>query len=64
MKREDEAIRTVREVRARISEESGNDPEKLIEHYILEQLKYRDRLLDPVAARDGGAAADQASNVS
>jgi hypothetical protein len=54
----DEGIRAVREVRERISAECGNDPEKLIEHYIAEQERYSDRLLRPVAAQQDGAADD------
>jgi hypothetical protein len=54
MKKEDEGIRAVREVRKRISEEFGNDPEKLVEHYIREQERYRDRLLEPVIIQSGG----------
>jgi len=56
MKKEDEGIRAVREVREKISAEFGNDPEKLVEHYLEQQERYRDRLLQPVAAQRGDAA--------
>jgi hypothetical protein len=52
-KKEDEGVRAVREVRARISAEYGNDPEKLVEHYMGEQERYRDRLLEPAIAQAG-----------
>ncbi len=55
---QDEGIRAVREVRERISAECANDPEKLIEHYMAEQERYRDRLLRSVASQQGGAADD------
>jgi len=58
MKNEDEGIQAVRDVRKRISAEFGNDPEKLVEHYIMEQERYRDRMLQPVAAQQGDAAHD------
>jgi hypothetical protein len=47
MKTEDEGIRAVREVRVKISAEFDNDPVKIVEHYIAEQVKYRDRMLQP-----------------
>lgn len=70
MKNMDEDIRAVRDVREKISSEFGNDPEKLVEHYMEEQERYRHRLLQPVgdqpdatdvfpggeAVRDPGAA--------
>ena len=56
MKNDDEGIRAVREVRERISAEFGNDPEKLVEHYMEQQKQYRHRLLPPVAALQGDAA--------
>jgi len=59
MQKEDEGIQAVRDVRKRISAEFGNDPEKLVEHYMMEQERYRDRMLQPVAAQ--GDAADEAS---
>lgn len=49
MKTEDEGIRAVRDVRRKISAEFDNDPQKLIEHYMAEQEKHRDRLLRPTA---------------
>lgn len=56
MKNDDEGIRAVRDVRAKISSEFGNDPEKLVEHYMEQQKRFRHRLLQPVAARQGDAA--------
>ena len=60
MKNEDEGIRSVREVRVKISAELGNDPDRLVEHYLRQQAQYGDRLLQPVTA-DHGDAADDAS---
>ncbi len=56
MKSEDEGIQAVRDVRKKISAECGNDPEKLVEHYMREQERYRDRLLRPVAVPQAGPA--------
>jgi hypothetical protein len=53
MKTDDEGIRAVREVREKISAECANDPEKLVEHYVAEQERYRERLLRPVPAQQG-----------
>ena len=58
MKKVDEGIRAVREVREKISAEFNNDPEKLIEYYIEQQKQHRDRLLQPVAAQQDDAADD------
>lgn len=58
MKKEDEGIQAVRDVRKKISAEFDNDPEKLVEHYMMEQERYRDRLLEPLAARQGSQADD------
>lgn len=55
MQKEDEGIRAVREVREKISAEFGNDPEKLVEHYLEQQERYRDRLLRPIAVQQGSA---------
>jgi hypothetical protein len=52
----DEGIRAVREVRARISAEFDNDPEKLVAHYIEQQKRHGHRLLEPVAAQQADAA--------
>lgn len=60
MKNEDEGLRLVREVRVKISAEFGNDPDRLVEHYLLQQEQYGDRLLQPLAA-DHRDAADDAS---
>lgn len=58
MKTEDEGIRPVREVRAKISAEFGNDPLRLIDHYLAEQERYRDRLLPPIPAQQQEAIDD------
>ncbi|HXV62565.1 MAG TPA: hypothetical protein VEK15_17835 [Vicinamibacteria bacterium] len=50
MKNDDKGIQAVRDVRKKISAEFDNDPDRLVEHYILEQERYRERLLKPVAA--------------
>ena len=55
---DDEGIQAVRDVREKISAEHANDPERLVEHYIAEQERYRDRMLRPVAPRRGDAADD------
>lgn len=54
--KEDEAIRAVRDVRKLISAELDNDPRKLVEHYIAQQERYRDRLLESPAAPPGDEA--------
>jgi len=51
MQTQDEDIQAVRDVRERISAEFDNDPERLVAHYVMEQEKYRGRLLRPVAAQ-------------
>jgi hypothetical protein len=44
----DPIIDEIREVRQRVSEEFGNDPERLVKHYMeLERAKYGDRLVKP-----------------
>ncbi len=53
MKKVNDGIRAVREVRVKISAEFDNDPEKLVEHYMKEQERYRERLLQPVPAQQG-----------
>ena len=58
MKAEDERIRAVRDVRTEISAEWANDPKKIVEHYIVEQRRYRSRLLRPIAAQQGDQADD------
>ena len=58
MNGEDEGVQAVRDVRELISAEFGNDPEKLVEHYIIEQERYRDRLLGAVTAQHGDTADD------
>ena len=58
MKSEDEGMRPGREVRKKISTEFGNDPVRLVDHYLAEQERYRDRLLPPVAVQQADAADD------
>lgn len=53
----DEGIRAVRKVRKKISAEFGNDPEKLVAHYIEQQKRHSDRLLGPVHTQEDDAAA-------
>lgn len=48
---EDEGLRPVRAVRMKISAEFANDPAKIVEHYVVEQERYRERVLRPVAIR-------------
>jgi hypothetical protein len=55
---EDEGMRAVRAVREKISAEYANDPDKLVEHYVAEQERYKERLLRPVGAQQAEAAAD------
>ena len=57
-KAEDEGIRAVRDIRTKISAEWSNDPKKIIEHYIVEQQRYRSRLLRPAAAQQGDPVDD------
>jgi hypothetical protein len=58
MSEADEGIRPVREVRERISAECGHDPIRLVDHYLKEQERYRDRLLPRVAAQQADGADD------
>ena len=46
----DPVIEEVREVRRRISEECGHDPDKLVAYYMELQKELGDRLIDPPAA--------------
>ena len=62
-KTDDEGLRAVRETRKKISTECANDPKSLVEHYVAEQERYRDRLLRTVSARQGDEA-DDASHPS
>jgi hypothetical protein len=48
----DPVIDEVREVRHRISERFGHDPERLVAYYMEQQEKYRDRLLGSPQSRD------------
>lgn len=56
MTKEDEGIRAVRDVREKISAEFENDPEKLVAHYMMEQERYRERLLQSVPTQQAAAA--------
>jgi hypothetical protein len=58
MRADDEGIRALREVRHSISAEFGHDVTKLVTHYMLEQERYRERLLSSPTAKEGDAAAD------
>ena len=51
MKTEDEGIRAVRDVRTAISAEFDDDPETLIEHYIMVQERHQDHRLRSLAAQ-------------
>jgi hypothetical protein len=42
----DPVIDEVREVRRRISERCGHDPERLVAYYMILQEQYRDRLIN------------------
>jgi hypothetical protein len=53
----DEGTQAVREVREKISSEFGNDPERLVKHYIEQQERYRHRLLQPVGSQHDAADA-------
>ena len=55
-KSNDEGIQAVRDVRKEISKECANDPKKLVDHYVAEQERYRERLLRPVASQQADAA--------
>jgi len=55
----DPVIDEIREVRHRISERFGHDPEKLVAYYIELQERYRDRLIkgpQPPEQKDPSAA--------
>ncbi len=47
----DHIVEEVREARRRIEEACGNDPAKLIEHYMEYQKQFSDRLVDLHATR-------------
>lgn len=55
-KSDDEGIQAVRDVRKEISAEYANDPKRLVEHYVKEQERYRERLVGPVSAQRADAA--------
>ena len=55
----DPVIDEVREVRRRISEQCGHDPERLVAYYMEFQKQFRDRLIErvePPAVSDPSAA--------
>lgn len=54
-KANDEGLQAVRDIRKEISTQCANDPKKLVDHYVAEQERYRERLLRPVAAQPGDA---------
>jgi hypothetical protein len=54
----DEGIQAVREIREQISAEFGNDPDRLVEHYLHAQEQYQERLLKPVASQSGDSPDD------
>jgi len=43
----DELIEEIREIRRRIWERHGNDPKRVVEHYIEYQKQFADRLVPP-----------------
>ncbi len=51
MNSEDPAIEAVRDARKKISSAHGNDPERLIEHYIQYQKQFGDKLQAAPAGR-------------
>lgn len=51
----DEAIEEIREVRHRISERFGHDPQRLLEYYMQQQEQYKDRFLQSPKAVDAPA---------
>lgn len=53
--------RAVRAVRTKISAEYANDPDALVAHCVVEQERYRERLLRPVVAQRSEAT-DAASH--
>jgi hypothetical protein len=48
----DPVIEEIREVRHRISERFGHDPERLFQHYLELQEEYRDQWLDTSGTAD------------
>jgi hypothetical protein len=55
MKKTDPAFEHIREIRHTISEDHAHDSKRLVEHYRRIEEKYKDRFLDPVAARESGS---------
>jgi len=45
--KEDKTIEDIRSVRQKISQECGNDPHRLVQHYIQRQEQNRQRLRQP-----------------
>jgi hypothetical protein len=60
-KADDEGVQAVRDVRTMISAEHANDATKLVDHYLAEQERYRERLLGHVGAAQPADAADDAT---
>jgi hypothetical protein len=54
----DPVIDEVREVRHRISERFGHDPERLVAHYMELQEQYRDRLIRAPQPADKSSTED------
>jgi hypothetical protein len=48
----DPTIDEIREVRHRISENVGHDPERLVAYYMRLQEQYRDRLIETVESEE------------
>ena len=42
----DKGIEAVRKAREEISREHGNDPQRLVEYYMILQARHEDRLID------------------
>ncbi len=57
MKTIDEGIQPVRDIRERISTRFDDDPKRMVEHYVVLQEEYRDRLLQAPPAM--GALAER-----
>lgn len=60
MNKPDPAIEAIRIVRRRISEEFGNDPARLVAHYIEYQKQFGDRVLDAPPQEAAPSEADAA----
>ena len=49
MQKEDEGIQAVRDVREMISAEFDEDPDKLVDHYVVVQERHSGRLVQRIA---------------